>query len=86
MFYFVFKKKAIKEIDALPADVRRRILEKLKFYSLRQNPLRFADNLKDYKFGEYRFRIGDYRIIFDFDVKNQKAIILKVGHRKNIYG
>jgi mRNA interferase RelE/StbE len=80
---FEFKKKAAKEIDKLPLQIRQRILKKLKFYSLQENPLRFAEKLKDYRFGEYRFRIGDYRVLFD--VENHKITILKVGHRKNIY-
>ena len=48
-----------------------------------KNPINFAEHLNDFKFGEYRFRIGDYRIIFD--VKDNVAMILKVGHRKDIY-
>jgi len=83
MFVFEFKKKAVEEIEMLPSQVRRRILEKLKFYSLQENPLRFADKLKDYRFGNYRFRIGDYRVLFD--VEDKKIIILKVGHRSDIY-
>ena len=83
MFNFQFKEKAVKEINKLSPQIRRRILEKLKFYSLQDNPFKFADKLKDHKFGEYRFRVGDYRIIFDID--GQIIIILKIGHRKNIY-
>ncbi len=83
MFNFEFKKKAAKEVDKLPFQIRQRILKKLKFYSSQENPLRFAQKLKDHRFGEYRFRIGDYRILFD--VENHKIIILKVGHRKEIY-
>jgi len=83
VFNFEFKNKAVKEIGKLPSKTRKRILEKLKFYSFQENPLRFADKLKDRRFGEYRFRIGDYRILFD--VKDKNIIILKVGHRKDIY-
>lgn len=83
MFSFEFKNRAAREIDKLPAQIRKRILEKLKFFSNQENPLRFADKIKDNRFGEYRFRIGDYRILFD--VEDHKITILKVGHRKNIY-
>jgi mRNA interferase RelE/StbE len=83
VFIFEFKKKAAKELEKLPPQIRKRILKKLKFYSLQENPLRFAEKLKDRKFGEYRFRIGDYRALFD--VENHRIIILKVGHRKDIY-
>jgi len=83
VFVFEFKNKAAKEVEKLPPPIRKRILKKLKFYSNQENPLRFAEKLKDYRFGEYRFRIGDYRVIFD--IENHKIIILKVGHRKEIY-
>jgi len=83
VFNFEFKKKAAKEVDKLPPQIRERILEKLKFYSLQENPLRFAEKLKDYRLGEYRFRVGDYRILFDLE--DSKITILKVGHRKDIY-
>ena len=83
MFIFEFKVKAAKEIEKLPLQIRKRILKKLKFYSSQENSLRFAEKLREQKFGEYRFRIGDYRILFD--VENRKITILKVGHRKDIY-
>lgn len=83
MYRFILKGKAAKETEKLPAQIRKRILEKLKFYSSQENPLSFAKKLKDSRFGEYRFRIGEYRVLFD--VEGQKIIILKVGHRKDIY-
>lgn len=83
MLNFEFRKKAAKEIGKLPPQIRERILKKLKFYSLQKNPLVFAEKLKDQRFGEYRFRIGDYRILFD--VKKNVLLILKVGNRKEIY-
>ncbi|HJH28326.1 MAG TPA: hypothetical protein C5S51_01315 [Methanosarcinaceae archaeon] len=33
--------------------------------------------------GTYIFRIGEYRAIFDIDGGN--IVILRLGHRKNIY-
>lgn len=72
-----------KGFQKLQKSVQIRIDEKLKIYSSQENPLRFAEKLKDTKIGDYRFRIGDYRVIFDID--NKKIIILKVGHRKDIY-
>jgi len=83
VFTLEFQERAAKETEKLPSQVRKRILEKLKFYSLQENPLKFATRLKDYRFGEYRFRIGDYRVLFD--VKDYTITILKVGHRRDIY-
>jgi len=83
VFKIEFNPKAVKELEKLPLKVRKRILKKLKFYSSQKNPLRFAKKISDPRFGEYRFRIGDYRLIFDF--KGKKILILKIGHRKDIY-
>jgi mRNA interferase RelE/StbE len=33
--------------------------------------------------GEYRFRIGDYRVIFD--IEGNEIVVLRVGHRREIY-
>ena len=84
MFTFEFKEKAAREIDKLSAEDRARILRKLKFYAQQENPLRFAEKLTDFRFGELSFRIGDYRIICDI-INGSKIIILKVGHRRDIY-
>ena len=64
-------------------ELLKRIDEKLRFYILQKNPLQFVEPLKDSRFGNWRFRIGDYRILFD--VEEDKIIILKVGHRKDVY-
>lgn len=39
--------------------------------------------MTDPKIGTYRFRTGDYRVIFDIEGKD--IVILRAGHRKEIY-
>ena len=78
-----FTKSAFRQFQKLPKSVQRRIDEKLRFYLLQKNPLEFAEPLKDLNFGGWRFRMGDYRIIFD--VGKDKIIVLKVGRRKDVY-
>ncbi len=34
----------------------------------------------------YKMRVGEYRVIMDIDNKILRILILKVGHRKKIYG
>lgn len=80
---FELKEGAAKEIEKLPSVTRKRILKKLKFFASQKNPLRLATKLKDSRFGGYRFRIGDYRALFDLE--NHTIIILKIGHRKEVY-
>jgi mRNA interferase RelE/StbE len=33
----------------------------------------------------YKLRVGDYRVIIDIDNKKLTILVLKAGHRKNIY-
>ena len=33
----------------------------------------------------YKLRVGDYRIIMDIDNNNLLILVIKVGHRKEIY-
>lgn len=78
-----FKGNSVKEFSKLPRNVQLQIKEKLEFYMSASAPLDFAECLTDFELGEYRFRIGDYRVAFD--VENDTAKILKVGHRKDMY-
>jgi mRNA interferase RelE/StbE len=33
----------------------------------------------------YRLRVGDYRIIYTFDISQNEIHLLAVGHRREIY-
>jgi len=82
-----YTKRAFKELKALPTKVAKKILDKIKYFKSQKDPLSYAKKLKDSKFGTYRFRIGEYRAIFDIDDKGNIKIllILTVKHRKDIY-
>jgi len=82
---YYFRPSALRDLKQLPKPAQRRIFNKLDFYTKSNNPLKFAEALKDRALGDFRFRIGDYRVIFDFDYKKNIIIILTIGHRKDIY-
>lgn len=75
--------KALKQMQKLDINVRKRIFEKLDYFMSLFNPLEYAESITDPTLGQYRFRIGDYRVIFDIEGDLYK--ILKVGDRKDIY-
>ena len=81
MYEIILTNRAIKDLDSLDPDTRRRIGKKLEEYA--DNPFIYARKLKQRDIGSYRFRVGDYRIIFDLD--ENTMVILRIGHRKNIY-
>jgi mRNA interferase RelE/StbE len=80
-YKIVFTRRAIKDISSLEPEVKDRIAEALTKYS--EDPLGYAKKMVDPSLGTYRFRIGDYRIIFD--IEDEEIVILRVGHRREIY-
>ena len=83
MYKIVFTNRALKDLKKIDQDAQRKIAIKLKGYS--KGPLKYARKLIHPIIGTYRFRIGDYRIIFDIDEKNRVIVILRIGHRRSIY-
>ena len=41
--------------------------------------------LKNYPLAEYRLKIGDFRLLFNFDKKKDKVLFIACSHRKNLY-
>lgn len=80
-YRFVYTHRAVKDIQKLEPSIKKRIGESLLRYE--QEPLSYAKKLTDCKLGSYRFRIGDYRVIFDLE--GDQIVVLRVGHRSRIY-
>lgn len=83
----VFSERARKDWKRLDQTTRELLRKRLATYVESGQPLRFAEKLKDFAWGEYRFRIGDYRIVFDVhgDTIGDTIFVLRVGNRKDIY-
>jgi mRNA interferase RelE/StbE len=54
-----------------------------KIYSIRENPFRYLKRLQGEKL--WRLRIGDYRAVVDVIISMNKIIVIRIGHRKNVY-
>lgn len=83
MWRWEFTKKSKRQFVNLDNQVKKRIINKLDFWTESGDPLRFAENLTNSELGEYRFRVGDFRITFD--VEGENIVVLVVGHRREIY-
>ena len=81
MYKVLLTQRALKDLDALEKHDRVRIIKKLKEYA--SKPLRDMRKLESPKIGTYRFRVGDFRVVFDIDGEN--LVVLRAGHRKTIY-
>lgn len=75
--------KAQDDLVTLSRDVQKRIAKKMRFYASQDNPLKFAERLTDSREGEFRFRIGDWRL--PFDARDNKIFILRIKRRSKAY-
>ena len=80
-YRLAYTRRAAKDIHKLPEDIRKRIGRALLRYE--NDPLQYAEKIADARLGQYRFRVGDYRAIFDLE--GMEIVILRVGHRSDIY-
>ena len=78
-----FKRSAAKALRKIPKPDRRRIRDKIDS---------FTDNLPDPATTKmkgdnpfHRVRAGDYRIIYEIHEDTLLILVLKIGHRKEVY-
>lgn len=83
MISYSFTKYAERQLQKLPLEIQKRIIKKIKFYIESSNPFYFAKSVTDSKEKAYRFRIGDYRIFFDY--KDNQILITKISPRPKAY-
>lgn len=50
-----------------------------------KDPRAFGKGLTSNRSGQWRYRIGDYRIIADIQDKKVTILLLEIGHRRSIY-
>jgi mRNA interferase RelE/StbE len=50
-----------------------------------ENPRQWGRPLQGEKRGLWRYRVGDYRLICDIQDERITVILLRVGHRKDVY-
>lgn len=81
MYTVVFSERAEKQLEKLERNIQIRIINALE--RIRIRPESYIVKLV----GEsgYKFRIGDYRVIMDISQEKLLILVIKVGHRKEIY-
>ena len=67
-------------LESADADLRDRIRKKLRILGDRPES---GEKLTHSDFR--RLRIGDYRAIYEIHRKNEKIIVLYIGHRSEVY-
>ena len=75
-------KTAQKKAQRLPKRIRSHLPH--IFLTIKQNPLigvKLHGELKGY----YKYRLGDYRIVYIFDAKTSTVEIQTIEHRQGVY-
>jgi mRNA interferase RelE/StbE len=67
---------------ALPGDIQERVQAKIdevgqRLPSFPHYHMEGADT--------YRLRVGDYRIIYQFDIARNELLLIALGHRRDVY-
>lgn len=82
-----FAPAAVKELEKLDEQLARRIL---KFLHSRiaglDDPRSLGEALKGSELGEFwKYRVGDYRVIGSIEDGALKILVVRVGHRREVY-
>ena len=80
-----FKKSAFKDLQAIPARIRQKILDAIQLLAL--NPYTELLQIKKLKGADslYRVRVQDHRILYTIENRELLVQIIKVGHRREVY-
>lgn len=79
--YLESVKDDLKGLSKATKDRLKKAIEK----KLMINPIEFGKPLQYSLKGLRRLRVEDYRIIYQIDLESKTVLIVKIGHRKEVY-
>ena len=82
-YEIAYKSSAVKELDKLPREIQRRILEAIQLLS--DNPRPSGVKKLQSEIDLYRIRIGEYRVVYSIQDGQLKILVVAIGHRRDIY-
>jgi mRNA interferase RelE/StbE len=78
--------RAAREIRKLDGEAQRRILGFLRQrIATQEDPRRLGHALTGARTGLWRYRVGPYRLISRIEDSRVVVLVLRVGHRREIY-
>jgi len=81
-YRLLIKPSAAKDLEALPQKDRKRAVSKIQRLGRDPRPTG-AEKLSGQD--KYRVRQGDYRILYAIDDLSATVLIVKIGHRRDVY-
>lgn len=86
MWRLEFSKRADRQLSKMDPGVRRVVVAwLLKHIDGCDDPCVHGKGLTGNRSGEWRYRVGDYRILCDIQDDKLVVLALEIGHRREIY-
>ncbi|HUZ45620.1 MAG TPA: type II toxin-antitoxin system RelE/ParE family toxin [Terriglobia bacterium] len=82
-YKILFKPSVEKDFSSLPKPMLVRVMARIEL--LAENPFPAGSVKLSGAERLYRLRVGEYRIIYEVDVKAKKVIVHFVRHRREVY-
>jgi len=79
-YTLVIARRVRQDLRRLAAQMHRRVLEVLE--RLQEDPFQ-GQRLINVTIGQWRIRVGDYRI--RYDIEGEQVLLYRVRHRREIY-
>lgn len=76
---------ALDDLERLPKKDADAIFQKVERY-LVQNPRQLGEALTGNLSGLHRYRIREYRVIYRITEERLIITVIRIGHRKEVYG
>ena len=81
-----FDDRARPELRRLDAPVQRGILRYLRErIATDEDPRRFGKSLTADMAGLWRYRVGDYRVVCRIEDERLVVLVVRLGHRRDVY-
>lgn len=80
-----FEEGARRSLEKLDKTIRQQIENYLDRLLTIENPRLRGKGLTASRAGQWRYRVGDYRIICEIQDKVLVVLVLEIGHRSKIY-
>ncbi len=79
-----FSRAALSGLSRLDKQVAQRILDRIKWLSLHIDDVNHKA-LTGYLRGEYKLRVGDYRVVYELRHEVKSLTIRFIAHRSEVY-
>ena len=81
-YRLLIKASAARELEALPRKERTRVVGRIRQLAMHPRP-RGSEKLSGNE--KYRIRQGNYRVLYSVDDADGSVLVVKIGHRRDVY-